>query len=286
MTCSLFEVLEYTSWIAVFCTCIFCFVAARSGFPISTSLDRNILQSEQYNVATLVLFVMSFPIVVDTLLDHIYIIGSNKRIAADSFAIAKAILISMWFLPNVIIYFWCLSPLDFPLFIACINCQTIMFQLGFLYIMNIHDAEVWTNSKCYGLAVLLHISFLFQNIAILHDENYLLQSIGKVVFFVKEVFTVLLIVYWVRSHYNNILNILSGDVTLAGHLTNAQLVVKFYAFIYISFSFTKYSVYYGDRDSYYLGLVILQIVCVSMFTLLPGRIALRNAQLSNVSTSK
>ena len=100
---------------------------------------------------------------------------------------------------------------------------------------------------------------------------------------IKELCTALCFVYWIVAHYDNIKSILSGNISMAAHLSNEQLIVKFYVILFVCFSAIGYVMFFISPDSYYFNITIAQIVCVILITLLPGKIAFRNAVLSNVS---
>ena len=271
-------------WIGIVFSCIFCYIT--SSFNRNPTLVvglQNELLDDTYSVATLVLLVMSCPMFVDTILDQIYITATKRNIDTYLFCVVKALLQSAWCLPNFIIYFWCIEPLNLSLFVACNFCQSILFQGGFIILMNVNDITIWTNFRCNLLMAFMLMSFFLKNISILVDGSHILTTAASVLLVTKEFATGLLFLYWLKLHNKKILNILTGDVSLADDLTNSQLVVKFYVIVFVCFSTVGYAMFFAIPNSYYFSIVIVQIVCVSLFTLLPGKIAFRNAQLSNVS---
>ena len=237
------------------------------------------VESDSFETALLTVIIMCCPMVVDQLLDYMYLpIHENFRQFGDNVRLIYHTILFLVFVPNLIKYMICLDIEKIPLFLSVELSQSYLMQMCVIWLFHIHDESTLKLWMLDALLIILSLCLMSDSIFVISNV-YTFSILFRLFAGVVSSCIVYLGVGWIYKHREILKKLyLTRDRFSESNeqiylLCYCNLLLMFYWLLVGGFFARSYSVFF----------VNVQIVLVGAMILVPGRIARQNAIQSDVS---
>jgi len=243
---------------------------------------KDLLQDEQFKSLMRITMLLCCPIIASIWLDYLFSpdLSASWKLSIQTYRMWTGLV---FLLPSAGIYAFCIDP-PFPALMQVIYMtQFILIMYPTLLVLNRYDGEIWTNTKSYSILVLHTLSRICWAVyysASLDAASYA----GAGCRVVAACIGVPCVFVWVCKHRDIILSVVMTRNTFYEYLSHERKLAILHVSFILVLALASPADGIGDAYSVANGRTrgITQLSGLALLVLLPGRLARRDAEQSDV----